>query len=128
MENFQNVDAWVWVVVVLGLVVIGVLAALAKGKKGDWDHSRAEAIRRDVEEQRPELLKREATTLESEAQAARARADAERLEAQASEQRHEVDDQRDALTERLRKADERDPEVDTNAGAHKDLDASRQPD
>ena len=119
-------DVWVWVALagVVALVIVGALAALGKGKKRDWDHSRAEAMRKDVEQKLPELREREASTLESEAQAERVRADAERLESQAREQRHEVEDQRSTLNEKLREADERDPQVDTDAGAHKDGDPS----
>jgi len=130
MENLQNVDTWVWVVVavVAALLIIGVLAALGRHKKRDWDHSRAEAIRSEVEERRPDLLKHEVSALEAEAQAEQARVDAERLEAQAREQRREVEDERSALTERLREADERDPLVDTDAGAHRDVDAPQRRD
>ena len=126
MENLQNVDTWVWVAVavVAALVIIGVLAALGRGKKRDWDHSRAEAIRSDVAKQTPELRDREASTLGTEAQAQRARADADRLDAQAREQRHEVEEQRSRLNERLREADERDPRVDTDAVSRTDVDAS----
>ena len=125
MENLQNVDTWVWVAVagVAALVIIGVIAALGKRKKADWDHSRAESIRNDVEQQRPELREREASTLETEAQAERTRAEAERLEAQAREQRREVEDQRSTLNERLREADERDPHVTTDADARTEGDA-----
>jgi biopolymer transport protein ExbB/TolQ len=123
MENFQNLDTWVWVVAAVGLlVVLGVLAALGRGKKRGWDHSRAEAMRSKVEQDLPELRKREASVLEKEAQAERARADAERLEAQARERRSEVEDQRSTLEERLREADERDPLVDNEAAEHRQAD------
>jgi uncharacterized membrane-anchored protein YhcB (DUF1043 family) len=130
MDNLQNVDTWIWVAVavVVGLIIVGTLATLGKRKKRDWDHSRAEAIRREVEQQRPGLQKREASALETEAQAERARADADRLAAQAREQRRDVEDQRSTLTERLQEADERDPDVDTNVDAHKHVDAARRPD
>jgi hypothetical protein len=130
MENLQNVDTWIWVVaaVVVGLILVGALATLGKRKKRHWDHSRAEAIRSEVEQQRPVLQKREASALEAEAQAERARADADRLEAQAREQRRDVEDHRSTLTERLREADERDPEVDTDIGAHKRVDSAHRSD
>lgn len=125
MENLQNVDTWVWVVagVFLALVIIGALAALGKGKKHDWDHSRAEAIRSEVERERPELQEREASTLETEAAAERKRAEADRLEREARERRNEVEKQRSTLEERLREADERDPDVDTDA-RHKHVDGT----
>ena len=130
MENLQNVDTWVWVAVavVAALVIFGVLAAVGRRKKRDWDHSRAEAMRSEVEQHTPELRRNEAEALETEAQAERARAEAERLEAQAREQRREVEDQRSTLAEQLREADERDPFVDTDAGAHRDVDASERRD
>jgi hypothetical protein len=130
MENLQNVDASVWVAVavVVALIIVGAVATLGKRKKREWDHSRAEAIRSEVEQQRPELQRREASALEVETLAERTRADADRLEAQAREQRRNVEDQRSTLTERLREADERDPDVDTSADAHKHVDASRRSD
>lgn len=130
MENLQNVDTWVWAVVavVAALLIIGALVALGRHKKRDWDHARAEAMRREVEQHRPELLEHEVSALEAEAQAEQARADAERLAAQAREQRREVEEERSTLTERLREADERDPLVDTDAGAHRDVEASQRRD
>ena len=120
MESFQNVDNWVWVAVAVGaLLVVGILIALSRGKKKDWDHSRAEAMRSKVEQELPELRKREASALESEAQAERARAEAERLDAEARERRSEVEDHRSELDEQLREADERDPLVDTDSAGHR---------
>jgi len=125
MEILQNVDIWVWAtVVVVALIVIGVLVAFGKRRRQAWEHSRAEAMRSHVEKQLPDLRKHEAAAIESETQAERARADAERLEAQATERRREVEEERTALAEQLREADERDPEVDTDAGAHRDEDDS----
>jgi hypothetical protein len=107
------------------LLVFGIVALLIS-KKSKWDHTRAEAMRSKVEQELPELRKREASALETEAQAERARADAERLEAQASERRSEVEDQRSALNEQLRAADERDPLVNNETDDHRHVDdASR---
>ena len=124
MENLQNVDSWVWVAVVVGLLLVIGLAVLAKASKSRWDHSRAETIRTKVEQELPKLREGEALALESEAQAERARAQAERLEAQASQRRSEVEDQRSTLNEQLRAADERDPLVESDADAHRHVDES----
>jgi hypothetical protein len=123
MENLQNLDPWVFVAVAVGLsLVVGVLVLMSQRKK--WDHSRAEAMRAKVEQELPQLRKREASALETEAQAERARADAELLETEASERRSEVEDQRSALNEKLRAADERDPFVDSDEDQHRHVDHS----
>jgi hypothetical protein len=123
MENLQRLDPWVVVVIAVGLsVVVAALVFMSQKKK--WDYSRAEAMRRNVEQELPELRKREASALETEAQAERARADAERLEAQASERRSEVEEQRSELNEKLRAADERDPFVDNDVDEHRHVDNS----
>ena len=120
MENLQNVDIWVWAALAVGaILVVGVLVALAGGKKKDWDHSRAEAIRSEVEQKLPDLRQREASALEAEAQAERARADAERLEAQAHDRRDDVEERRSELSERLQEADERDPLTTDDADDHR---------
>lgn len=127
MENFQNLDPWVWVAAAVGLlIVVGLLVFMSQKKK--WDYSRAEAMRTKVDQELRELRESEASTLETEAQAERARAEAERLEAQASERRSEVDDQRSALNEQLRAADERDPFVDNDADEHRHSDNSERRD
>lgn len=119
MEKLNNIEPWVGLVIVGALLLVVLAFVLVKTKKSTWDHSRAEAMRNRVEQELPELRRREASALETEAQAQRARADAERLESQASERRREVEDQRSDLSDQLREADERDPLVDTDSEDHR---------
>ena len=123
METLQNLDPWVVVAIAVGLsVVVGAVVFMSQKKK--WDYSRAEAMRSKVEQELPELRKREASALETEAQAKRARLDLELLEAEANKLRNEVDDKRSELNEQLRAADERDPLVDNDLDEHRHVDDS----
>ena len=123
METLQNLDPWVVVAITGGMsVVVGAVVFMSQKKK--WDYSRAEAMRSKVEQELPELRKREASALETEAQAERARLDLELLEAEASKLRSEVDDKRSELNEQLRAADERDPLVDNDLDEHRHVDDS----
>jgi membrane protein involved in colicin uptake len=92
----------------------------ARKRKVEGNRQRAGALREEARESAPSLQKREAHARETEAEAAAARAEAERkqaeaqrLAAEAEERRNAAAAHRDEHEERLRRADELDPDVDT---------------
>lgn len=112
----------VWIVVGAAVLVLLVVLALAlRGRRGRvHDERREEAarLRQEADSERLELQRREAEAarVDAEARMAQAEADARaaeaaRLQADAQEHAARVDSHRTEVEERLRRADEIDPDV-----------------
>jgi hypothetical protein len=124
---------WV-IIVVVAVLIIGVLAFVARSASNRHHRVQADRIREDVHEKGERLAKREAVAAETEAKARAAQAEAEvkaaeaaRLQERASEHREHLESTREELDARREKADALDPRVkqDKHADDATDDDAVR---
>jgi FtsZ-interacting cell division protein ZipA len=137
--DMDNAVLWIVVAVVVVALVVGLLMMRRSSGRRQEAKQREEAqrLRRDAEADRIDVQRREAEAARIDAEArlaqaeAQARAaDAAQLQAQAQEHSQEVAGSRSEVEERLRRADEIDPDVpgpgrtgvehDGGTGAHRD--------
>lgn len=116
---------WIIVAVVVLLVVLAIAGVFGKKKKTEHDRSRAQELREQAAAQSTGVQQHEAQARETEAEAKAARAEAERraaeaqrLEAEAADKRSTAAGYREERDERLRQADELDPDRDTSTDDH----------
>ncbi|BBZ76122.1 hypothetical protein MANY_14590 [Mycolicibacterium anyangense] len=116
-----NTIVWIVIGVIAAVVVIGVIAWLARTKQAGRRHAQAEEIREQVLHEHRGVQRREAVAEETAAKARAAQAEAEakaaearRLADNADTHRAEVAARRQDLDERLSHADSIDPHVDTD--------------
>ena len=111
----------IWVIVAIVVIaVIAAVVAVSNKRKQEQKRTRAGELREQAAAQASGLQQREAHARETEARAAEARAEADRkraeadrLEAEASDRHKTTDGYREQHVENLRRADELDPDVDT---------------
>jgi hypothetical protein len=111
----------IWVIVaIIVIAVIAAVVAASTRRKQVQNRTRAGELREQAAAQATGLQQREAHARETEARAAEARAEAdrkraeaERLEAEARDRHETAAGYRDQHAENLRRADELDPDVDT---------------
>ena len=115
----MNQTLWIVLVVVVVLILLGIWLVRSRAA-GAEDRRRAEAqrIREQAEADRIELQRREAEAARVDAQARLAQAEAQtraaeaaRLQSEAHARSEGLTDERAAVDERLRRADELDPDV-----------------
>jgi FtsZ-interacting cell division protein ZipA len=110
---------WVWIVIALVVVaLLAVVAVMANRKKRERNRAQAAELREKALHESTDVQKREALARETEAKAAASRAEAdrkaaeaERLEAEAHQRAQAAGQRREEHQERLRQADDLDPDV-----------------
>ncbi|MDU0313935.1 hypothetical protein RKE38_09575 [Phycicoccus sp. M110.8] len=118
---------WIIVVVVVVAVAVALFARRSSARRVEAQRAEADSIREEAREHDRELRAREARAEETEAQAAAARAEADRkaaeakrLEAEAERHGQGAEEVRAVRDDHLRRADERDPDVDTDEASRDD--------
>ena len=113
-----NTLVWIIVAAVAALIVVGVLAYLARNRRR---HAQAEELREEIAQKTQRVEKREAFAEETEAKARAAEAEAEvkaaeaaRLQETAASHRESVTTSRDELDAQRERADALDPKSDAS--------------
>jgi hypothetical protein len=112
----------VWIIlIVVVLAVIGPLVMMSRRRQLETRREEAADLRAEAEQHDRDHREREASAAEAQAQAEKARAEAEeqraravQLEAEAERRAEHATAARDERDEHLRRADERDPDVDVS--------------
>ena len=109
----------IWIVViVVALVIVGLVVFLGRKRKLNADRHRAGEIRKQAETDELGAREGEAKAARAEKDAQQAEVDAKRLRREAREGQEDARTVREGSQERVRKADEMDPDVD--AGERRD--------
>jgi flagellar biosynthesis/type III secretory pathway M-ring protein FliF/YscJ len=119
------VQPWIWIVIAVVVIVIIVIVVVVLVRRGRVvaraNEHRAQRIREDAHNDELATREREAEAMRVKADADRAKADAQKAQVEAERlQRAGVDKQADAermrsdVDGRLRRADELDPNIDTD--------------
>jgi flagellar biosynthesis/type III secretory pathway M-ring protein FliF/YscJ len=112
---------WIIIVIVVALVIVGLVVFFGRKGKLKADRRRAGAMREKAETDELGARESEAKAARAEADAQQAEVDAERLRREAREGQEEARTVREASQERVREADDLDPDVD--AGGRRDAQA-----
>jgi hypothetical protein len=112
---------WIIIVVVVALAIVGLVAFFGRKRKLKADRGRAVEMRQEAETDELGAREGEAKAARAEADARQAEVDAERLRREARDGQEEARSVREASQERVREADELDPDVD--AGGRRDAQA-----
>jgi FtsZ-interacting cell division protein ZipA len=115
-EENVDMDATQWIIVlVIVLVLIALAAWLMSRRKKQQQVEQAERLRTEAQQHATAIPEAQLRAREAEVQAERARLDAERAQQQAAEANVAATQQQAVHEDRLRTADEIDPNVDTRS-------------
>ncbi|WP_152352301.1 hypothetical protein [Brachybacterium subflavum] len=117
-----NLPGWVIPVIILVIVVLAILIIVGvvssrrrRARQEEIDRQRAAELRTEAQKDQVEVKEREIQARETELEADKAKVEAERRDQTAQEQRQDADRARADVDDRLRQADELDPDVDAKA-------------
>lgn len=116
MDSGQLV--WIIIVIVVALAIVGLVVFFGRKRKLNADRSRAVEMRQQAETDELGAREGEAKAARAEADAQQAEVDAERLRREARDRQEEARTVREGSQERVREADQLDPDVD--AGGRRD--------
>jgi hypothetical protein len=109
---------WIIIVIVVALVLVGLVVFFGRKRKLNADRGRAVEMRQQAETDELGAREGEAKAARAEADAQQAEVDAERLRREARDRQEDARTVREGSQERVREADQLDPDVD--AGGRRD--------
>ncbi|QGN57403.1 hypothetical protein [Nostocoides sp. HKS02] len=105
---------WIVLVIVLVAIVLAVAMRASRGRREEAHRAEAQQLREEAAGPDLELRRREAAADHAAAKAQQAKAEAEQYEAEAEARRQSAAGVRDERDDVLRRADARDPDVETD--------------
>jgi uncharacterized protein HemX len=103
---------WIIIIIVVALVIVGLVVFFGRKRKLKTDRRRAVEMRQEAETNELSAREGEAKAARAEADARQAEVDAERLRREARDAQEDARTVREGSQERVREADELDPDVD----------------
>ena len=112
---------WIVVAVIVLLAIAALVAAMMRKKQAEQRRVHAQHLRHEAVSNVGNIQQTEVEAKEAEVRAERLRLEAERAEAHATEAQRAVDMERATYEDRIREADQLDPDVDHRSNQHRTI-------